>query len=232
MAAGDFLTPSQIAASISKIRFDKSIEAFEFRPSLGIVAKRIDRFGIDIRSMREPLKRSVQQVMIPSIRKNFTVGGRPAWEPLAASTIKQRKSAWPILVRTGRLRRGVTTLKVWSIGQTTATIRDLPERIWYGKVHQGGVEGSGTNAGKWFAPYEKKAKELLGPDANKKEVTELAFKLHDKRLLQHGAAPAATAEIPARPFAVFQDEDLDDIQEIFADWLMERAERAGLVVRR
>jgi len=228
MSAGDMVTPSQIALSIANLRFDKQITAFEFKPSLGIVAKNVDKFRMDIRSMREPLKRSIQEVMIPSIRKNFTVGGRPPWEPLALPTVRKRKSSRPILIRTGKLRRGVTTLSIWTLTTTSATIKDLPERIWYGKVHQGGIEGNSFGAGKWFEPYQKKAKQILGPEADKKEIDELGFKLFDKRLVSHGPAPAGTATIPARPFAVFQDEDLDDIQEIFADWLEERARRAGV----
>jgi phage gpG-like protein len=221
------ITASEIAASVGRIRFDRAIGAFEFKPSLGIVAKDVERFGIDIRSMREPLTRSIRQVMVPSIRKNFQVGGRPGWEPLSAATIRQRGDAWPILVRSKRLRRGVTTIKVWSITRTAATIRDLPDRIWYGKVHQAGSSGNAFGGNKWFKPYQKKAAELLGPEADQKEIDELAFKIFDRRLIKHGPAPAATADIPARPFAVFQDEDLDDIQEVFADWLEERARRVG-----
>ena len=224
----DTITASQIAASISNIRFDRRITGFEFRPSLGIVAKDIDRLAMDIRSMREPLRRSVRDVMVPSIRRNFDQGGRPAWEPLAPATIARRNySAWPILERSGKLRRGVTTISVWTITQTAATIKDLPERIWYGKVHQAGSEGSGGGGGKWFTAYQKKASELLGFGATKKEINDLAYKIFDKRQQRHGPAPVSTAEIPARPFAVFQEEDLDDIQEVFADWLEERARRVG-----
>lgn len=229
MATPDLVTASMVASAISKLRFDTAITAFEFKPSLGIVAKRVDRWNLDIRSFREPLKRSIQRVMIPSIRKNFEVGGRPEWDALAESTIRRRNySAWPILVRSGRLKRGVTTLKLWSITPASAAIKDLPERIWYGKVHQEGSEGDALGGGKWMDKYEAAARKALGPDANKKEVTGMALKMFDRRLLTQGAAPAAKADIPARPFAVMQDEDMDDMAEIFGDWLIERARRAGV----
>jgi phage gpG-like protein len=228
---GDMITASEIAESISNVRFDRAIQAFEFKPSLGIVAKDIDRLAIDIRSMREPLTRSVRDVMVPSIRTNFDVGGRPGWDPLATSTVMRRGGrAEPILVRKGALRRGVTTISVWTITQTAATIKDLPDRIWYGKVHQSGSEGGGGSAGKWFVPYLKKAAEVLGPGASKQQVTALAYKIFDKRQQKHGPAPRSGNDIPARPFALFQDEDLDDIQEVFADWLEERARKVGRFV--
>jgi phage gpG-like protein len=231
MGAADFVTPSMIAGAVQKLKFNKSIQSFEFKPSLGIVAKAVDRWAIDIRSFREPLKRSIQQVMIPSFRKNFATGGRPPWDPLAEPTIRKRNfSAWPILVRSGKLSRGVTTLKIWTITPAAATIKDLPDRIWYGKVHQAGYEGDSNmlGGGKWFDKYKNAARRVLGEDATDKEVTDLGMKMFDKRMLAHGSPPGAGADIPARPFAVFQDEDLDDIQEIFADWLIERARRAGV----
>jgi phage gpG-like protein len=225
---GDMIAASEIAESVSNIRFDRAITGFEFKPSLGIVAKDIDRFGIDIRSMREPLTRAVRDVMVPSIRTNFDVGGRPKWDPLAESTVVKRNfQAVPILIRKGTLRRAVTTISVWTITQVAATIKDIPDRAWYGKVHQAGHEGSSTNAGKWFAPYQKKAAEVLGPGASKKEINDFAFKIFDKRQQKHGPAPRGSAEIPARPFALFQEEDLDDIQDIFGDWLEERARKVG-----
>lgn len=228
---GDTVTASMVASAVQKLRFDKSVTSFEFKPSLGIVAKKVDRWAIDIRSFREPLKRSIQRVMIPSFRQNFATGGRPPWEPLAEATIRKRNfSAWPILVRSGKLQRGVTTLKIWTITPAAATIKDLPDRIWYGKVHQGGYEGDEAmlGGGKWFDKYKNAARKVLGPDADDRDVNKLGMQMFDKRMLGHGPAPGAKADIPARPFAVFQDDDLDEIQEIFADWLIERAVRAGV----
>lgn len=222
----DMITASHIAASIGNIRFDQTILAFDFKPSLGVVAKDIDRLGLDIRSMREPLTRSVREVMVPSIRQNFEVGGRPHWDPLAYATVKMRGSATPVLVRSGNLKRAVTTIKVWTITQTAATIKSLPAKVSYGNVHQAGFGGSGGGKG-WFKPYQNKARELLGSEATPREVDALAFKIFDKRQKKHGPAPSRVPEIPARQFVLFQDEDLDDIQDVFGDWLEERARRVG-----
>jgi len=224
---GPMVSAAQIAASVDGLRFDTSIMGFEFRPSLGIVAKDIDRFGADIRSMREPLTKSIREVMIPSFRTNFASGGRPAWEHLSPTTVRKRKGqSGPILIRSGSLLRTMSTLRIWSITQTSATIKDLPEKAWYGKVHQEGNAGGQFSAGNWFKKYESAAKKMLGPDAHPDEVKETAFKIFDKRLSAHGLAPSDPT-VPARPFAVFQDEDLDAIQYIFAEWLEDRLRKVG-----
>lgn len=64
-----------------------------FTPTVAILAGRIDKLGMDIRSFKEPLTRSVRDVMTVSIRRNFDVGGRPTWEPLSETTLARRASA-------------------------------------------------------------------------------------------------------------------------------------------
>jgi len=120
------------------LRIDIDMD-FTFRPSLGISARRLDRLGLSIRSMREPLKRSIQQVLAPSFRKNFDVGGRPdAWAPLADFTIEQRGNAGPILERSRLLKRTIQQLNIWHIDTQKAALLDLPPKIWYGKLQQAG----------------------------------------------------------------------------------------------
>jgi phage gpG-like protein len=131
--------------SRSGVRIDFDLE-FEFRPSMGISAARVDKLGLNIKSFREPLKRSIQQVMAPSFRKNFDVGGRPKWEPLADYTIEKRDSATPVLIRSGLLRRTIGQFNIWTVDTQKAAILDLPQKIWYGKIHQGGY-GSRTRRG-------------------------------------------------------------------------------------
>jgi phage gpG-like protein len=222
----DMVTASQIAASIDGLRFDKAITGFEFKPSLGIVAKQIDLFGADIRSMREPLQRSIKEVMIPSFAANFAAGGRPTWDDLSPATVARRGSARPILIQSGALAKVMSQQNIWSVGPTTATIKSLPQKVWYGNVHQGGHGGGGLAAGNWFAKYQNAARKMLGSEAEDHEVTAQAFKMFDKRLVSHGLAPADVT-IPARPFALFQEEDIDAIQYIFAEWLEERLQRIG-----
>jgi phage gpG-like protein len=152
-----------------------------FSPTIGLITKRIDKLGIDIRSFREPLKRSIQRVIAPSMVMNFDVGGRPAWVPLSSSTVLIRErmkqgNSDKILVKTGLLRRTMGQLNIWDISRDTAIIAHLPEKIWYGSIHQGGGH-------------------------------------------------TGDATIPARPFAMLQDEDVDHVQQVFAEWLEERIAR-------
>lgn len=226
----DMVTASQIAAAIDRIRFDKRITAFEFKPSLGIVAKQLANFADELGDMREPLKKSVSDVMTISILENFVSGGRPPWEALSQTTLDRRAKLGQgtmILVRTGALGEVASSEGVWSIGRQSATIRDLPQRVWYGKVHQAGAAGNQFAGGNWFKKYEGAARKALGPDEDDEEVSKLAFKMFDKRLLSHGPAPNASTDIPERPFAVFQDEDIDAIQNIFIDWIDDKLREAG-----
>jgi phage gpG-like protein len=228
MSAGAMITTAQINASVGQLRFDKSITGFEFKPSIGIVAKQMNQLGLAIADMKVPLTKAVKDVMIPSIRKNFTSGGRPEWEELSTDTVRKRNgSSRPILVRSGALASGATSFGIWSVGSVSATVRDLPKNIWYGKVHQGGSSSNNLGAGNWFGKYRRAAEKQLGSDAPESEILKTAYELFDMRLKKHGPAPAATAEIPARPFIMFQDEDLDDIQDIFFEWLGDLARSVG-----
>jgi len=197
------------------VRFDRVLYAgWSFHPSLGIVAKDIDRLGIDIRSYRVPLEKAIRLVMMPSIRKNFEQGGRPEpWEPLASYTVKVRGSSRPILIRTGALRAVASSFSVWTIGQTSASIRALPSAVWYGNIHQEGYGSIGQIARK-----------QLGPRATAQEIQDRAMELF------LGATPAKKQSkivIPAREFALFQVSDIEEIQEIFIDWMEDRADQVG-----
>lgn len=125
------------------LRIDDGL-TFAFKPSIGIMAARVDKLGLDIRSFREPLKRSIQQVLAPSFRKNFEAGGRPtSWQKLADHTREERSKLGlspngPILVRSGLLKKTIQQFNIWSIDMTKAAITDLPPKIWYGKEQQAG----------------------------------------------------------------------------------------------
>lgn len=186
---------------------------FDFKPSVGIFAGKVDKLGMDIRSFHEPLKRAVKEVMIPSIQQNFNASGRPeAWAPLSDATWRTRAAqGWvggDILLKSGALRTGMSRQNIWSITQQSATIRDIPDKIWYGKVHQAGYGGSGAKTKKAVRRQVKVGgviKFTGGRDTDTKR--------------------GATG-IPARPFALIQDEDRDAIERIFYDWLEERIEHS------
>jgi len=132
---------------VKGLRVDFGLK-FEFRPSIGIMAKNVDKLGLDIRSFREPLSRSIKEVLIPSFRKNFDVGGRPKWQPLAEATIERRQeegfAAGPTLVRTGKLRRTMGQFNIWTVDREKAALLDLPDSVWYGKIQQGGYGFKGS----------------------------------------------------------------------------------------
>lgn len=186
------------------------VSTVTFSPTLGIVAARIDKLGLDIRSFKEPLTRAIRQVMVPSIKKNFQDQGRPSWDSLSDATIKMRSSAGygagPILNRSGLLARTAAQINIWDITQTNAVIRDLPGKVWYGKVHQGGYEGTSMKA-----LIKKHGGDIVA-----------ANDAHTASLLAGQAAGDGKVTIPARPFLVYQVEDEEDIAEVFMVWLAER----------
>ena len=213
---------SEIKASIygtqrkAGLRFDRVLYAgWSFQPAPGIVAKDIDKLGLDLQSFKVPLVKAIRLVMMPSIRKNFEQGGRPdpGWEPLAPYTINVRGTAWPILVRSGALKRVASSFAIWTIGQTSASIRSMPSSVWYGNLHQAGYGSIGQIA-----------RRQLGPRATAQDIEDRAMELF------MGATPAkkqTKITIPQREFALFQESDVEKIQEIFIDWVEERADKVG-----
>lgn len=191
---------------------------FTFSPSLGIAAKRIDKLSIDIRSWREPFTRSIRQVMMPSIRENFNVGGRPPWAPLSESTWEVRsRFGWEggtALALTGALMRGASSFKMWTITTTNATIRAFPENIWYGRIHQEGYGGNGGGGG-MHAIVEKHGGNV---GAALREVVGKAQ--------AGGSSGRSVSAIPQRQFLMFQPEDEMAIHEIFVEWMDERVRAA------
>lgn len=212
------------APRLSGLRLDEGIVSFEFSPSIGILARDIDKLGIDIRSFREPLTRAIKEVMIPSIKKNFDAEGRPSWEPLSEATMNIRGdqgSGGKILDRSGRLKRRMQQQTRWTITEESASIQDLPQDIWYGRIHQEGLGGIRTRVGRTL-----KANPGMSPaQASKRVMANI-----DRDILSGKARTHSTSNIPARPFVMFQDEDIDGIYEVFQTWLEERAIRAGWVL--
>lgn len=158
------------------ITFPRVTFSGEFARDSLILANDLQNFAsYGIRSFREPLTKSVREVVIPSIRNNFAAEGRPGWAPLAPSTVLSRQGAsGPILNRTGRLLKVATQFNIWTYTKDSAQITGIDSRVKYGKYHQGG-----------------------------------------------------TRKMPARPFIVLQDEDEEQIERIFAEWVDDRMRRVG-----
>lgn len=187
------------------------VPTVKFEPTIGIAAGRIAKLGVDIRSFREPLRRAIKNVMGPSIRRNFDEGGRPPWDDLSEFTLAMRAQEGTgdqILVRSGKLRKVAGQLNIWSITPTSAVVSDLPQAVWYGKVHQEGYGGLSAS---------KAADVLLKHKGN---ITKAAREIASSKVASFGTK--TSPDIPARPFLVIQPEDETAIEETFIAWLDER----------
>jgi phage gpG-like protein len=163
----------------------------DFNPEPIILAAAFEKFGMDIRSFRVPLERSVRQVLAPSLAENFEAGGRPAWIPLSDITIKEKarkgfSNAGKILVRTGALARKAGQVNFWTIngpaGEAYINQSALGD-VFYGVYHQFGMAGGADEPG-----------------------------------------------FEARPWALIQEEDANEIEEIFFTWIEERATAIGMSI--
>jgi phage gpG-like protein len=207
-----------IRQSINGLRINQNITTamlphLTFSPSLGITARRIDALGMDIRSYREPLKRSIQQVISPSIGRNFATGGRPAWEPLSPDTleIQQRISGigqHAILVKTGHLQAVAQQLSIWTITRDSAIIQgdSFVSRVPYAGVQQAGYEGRPSQSGR----------------ASTKSLKQIVGEARAAARARGGQKSKDAPSIPARPFVMLQAEDLPKIDEVFMRWMGER----------
>ncbi len=101
---------------------------------IAVRLRAIDRFMGDF---GKPLRRAVREVVIPSIDQNFAVEGRPAWPPLAASTVR-KKGHDRVLHESGALRSRATSFGAWEFsdreGDAWVSTLGLP----YEWVHQAG----------------------------------------------------------------------------------------------
>jgi phage gpG-like protein len=212
---------SQIKAAVwGGMRYDHILAAgWEIRPSIGIIARRVNKLALQIADYKVPLVESVRVVMMPSIRQNFLHEGRPtAWEPLSLAAEKIRGSARPILYRSGLLENVASSFGIWSFTKTGATIRDLPPEVWYGKLHQGGW-GSIRDVAVDFLLREGYALTLRN------------IRTAMARLARTAGTTEAHNEtkfvIPARPFLLIQAEDEEAISDIFIEWMEGLVNEAG-----
>ncbi len=133
----------------------------DFQPSPAIIAAGLLKMADGVTSAREPLTKAVKEVMIPSFQKNFSQGGRPAWEPLADYTVEVRGSSSPILVRSGALQRTMGQMGIWTITDQHAVIERLPENVWYGHLHQEGNRKKSTLPARPFALIQPEDEEKI-----------------------------------------------------------------------
>lgn len=129
-SSGLIVTPSLRAAQVMSVDMT-------FEPSIGIMARKVDKLGTSIRSFREPLTEAIRAVVIPSIRTNFLKSGRPRWVDDTEATWKQKRGK--ILVESGALMQTMGYMNIWHIDSEKAMLANLPSSVWYGAIHQGGI---------------------------------------------------------------------------------------------
>ena len=129
-----------------------------------------------------PLNRA-SIIMRQSVDKNFRVGGRPKWKPLAASTIKRRRkgSSRPLLNTGIHIRDTIRTESDAYSARVGPGFGPIP------RVHQFGLNETIA-----VRSYVRKG-----------GVTVRAHTMHQN--------------IPARPYLVFQPEDIVRIVKLFED---------------
>jgi phage gpG-like protein len=192
-----------VAEVMSKAKGGGMGITYSLDPSAVILVAQFTKIAADIRSFKVPLTRCVKW-MGPSLTRNFDVSGRPVkWAPLADITIERKakvgahRPSAP-LIRFGLLRKTVGQQKIWKIdGRDGYAAIESLEPADYGIFHQEGFEG------------EEIGKIVSGSGVN--AVIELA----------------QSNNLPARPFMVFQEEDLKAFDRIFIEWIQERLNANG-----
>jgi len=169
-----------------------------------IYAGMIDKLGMSFKSFREPLELSLDKVIIPSITQNFAAQGRPAWTPLAQSTIVNRLyqnfPRGPILQRTGRLRRESTRKNIWDISASEVRMRAVyfDQKVPYAQFHQSGTRIR-TVTKHTLTTFMEGSSGFTSFNASKKTTKQ--------------------ATMPARPFVLLQLDEEVEIHNIFIDFM-------------
>jgi phage gpG-like protein len=148
-----------IPAVFPRITFDR-----KFFRDIGAIEAAIELLGINLNDFREPLKASLELVIMPSIATNFQTGGRPKWKPLSESW-RLKRTPGPILVQTGAMFEATQSITNWDVDHNSITMTGVAS-----------------------APYA-------------------------------GYHQAGTRRMPARPFVMYQPEDVENIVQIFEIWV-------------
>jgi len=134
-----------------------------------------------------------------SVIENFQAGGRPdPWAPLEDSTLLAKAPKTKILIDDGDLFDSI----IGDSGEDWARVSS--DRI-YATTHQFGHTFSGTVT---VPAHERRIQQAFGRPIAPKTVT---VRQHTRKM---------NTTIPARPFMLVQDEDLDTYGRIIGDYLV------------
>lgn len=168
-----------------------------------------EKFKTNASDLTRPMN-SAGKIMLKSIKNNFDSVGRPKrWPALKPSTGKQKlREGYTIqpLVRTGALMRSMT-YRVSGNGKLLSVGTSIP----YGSIHQfGGTIKRGAHSR--VVPFSKKGGFLSKKSASRRKTGFISI-----RRVSFGAS---SVNIPARPFLLFQDEDIDQMNSLIAEHLL------------
>ena len=179
-------------------------------PNPFLMAGQYEALGITIRSFREPLKRCVQQVVIPGIKNNFDTEGNNVggWVELAPTTEEQRISQgydpqYPILQRTKKLYRASQALARWTLTKDKAYV--------------------GPDAFATIAPYAT----VLQNGTSVTNTVRTPATLVAAGLAEDKETTYEDVSLPARPFMMINPKDQPKFDQIFARWFQERGVISG-----
>lgn len=150
---------------------------------------------------KNPLMKEIAALMLDEVYENFEQEGRPKWQSLSKSTIKERerKGFWPgkILQRTGQLLKSITS-------RYSNNSAEVGTNKVYAAIHQFGGEINFAARTEIFARKRKKGKFTKGKSKN---------------ISQGMTFTAHKTVIPARPFLKISEAAMSKIESLIIEWV-------------
>lgn len=116
--------------------------SLEIDPHPAIIVGGFYRAANAFRNFQDPIRKSIEEVIIPAIDNNFESEGIPPWEPLADATYLNREfPGKPILQQSGNLRSMATSIRPWTINDNEAfLLSSSMGDAYYGAFHEFGTK--------------------------------------------------------------------------------------------
>jgi phage virion morphogenesis protein len=184
-------------------------------PTLAEVQARLRALGRGVQDLR-PALRQVGELLVASVKKNFELGGRPAWRP----SRRARTEGGQTLVDRATLRNSIQVRRV------DATSVAIGTNVRYAAAHQFGVSGpvqipAHVRRVKSRDVYQTRWVWSKGSDKVRNKKERIASGVAMVRAHQR------TLRIPPRPFLAVQPDDWRAIDELMTQHLRRLAEGSG-----
>ncbi len=162
---------------------------------IGVLKKDFQDLAHDLAStsnLRSAFEDIRDEVMIPSIRKNFEVGGRPRWEPLSLVTFQREggggreafietsagfTTGRKPLTKSGQMKRAATAKARFHIKSNEMVYGRWPEKRWFGPVHN--LPDLSERAKIPNRPFT-----LIQPE-DKEHITEVMMRWYEKQVAKN-----------------------------------------------